>query len=115
MLIGDAPDQVPTNGDLGRLAFLDYIGLADTGASIPTIAAASSIIPTTSILFVSGTTAISTITVPPVFKNGGQITVIPTGTFTTTTSGNIALASTAIVSKAIIFTYDAISNKWYPN
>jgi hypothetical protein len=23
MLIGDAPDQVPTNGDLGRLAFLD--------------------------------------------------------------------------------------------
>jgi hypothetical protein len=30
MLIGDDPDQVPTNADLGRLAFQDTIPTAST-------------------------------------------------------------------------------------
>jgi len=30
--IGNRPHQVPTNADLGRLAYLDYINLADVGA-----------------------------------------------------------------------------------
>jgi hypothetical protein len=113
MLIGDDPDQVPTNADLGKLAFLDYLGLQDLGYSIPTIASAAAISPAAAIVFISGTAAISTIVSP--FKNGGQITLIPTGAFTTTTTGNIALASTAVVNKAIIMTYDGTSNKWYPN
>lgn len=91
-------------------------GLKATSAAAPTLASATTIAPTTQIAFVSGTTAIATITAPsPISLGGGQITLIPTGIFTTTTAGNIALASTAIVGKALIMTYDATTTKWYPS
>jgi len=87
----------------------------DTAASTPTIASATTIAPTTPYLFVSGTTTIQTITVPGGTTNGCQITIIPTGLFVTGLTGNIALASTAIVSKALIMTYSASTSKWYPS
>ena len=46
---------------------------------------------------------------------GGTITLIPTGAFTWTTAGNIAVAGTAVVSKALIMTYDYGTGKWYPS
>jgi hypothetical protein len=93
-----------------------FYGVASIGQVAPTIASTSTISPTTSIVFVSGTAAISTITPPTLISTtGGQVTLIPTGIFTTTTSGNIALASTAVVSKAMIMTYDAGTGKWYPS
>lgn len=65
--------------------------------------------------FVSGVTAIVTITPPvPISTQGGQITLIPTGLWTTTT-GNIALATAAVVNRAVIFTYDPTTTKWYPS
>lgn len=92
------------------------VGLHATSAAAPTIASATTIAPTTQIVFVSGTTAIDTITPPsPISLGGGQITIIPTGLFTTTLLGNIALASTAVVSKALIMTYDVTTAKWYPS
>jgi hypothetical protein len=95
---------------------LIYDKLIATGASAPTVASATTITPTTQIVFVSGTTAIATITPPsPISAGGGQITIIPTGVFTTTTAGNIALASTAVVNRALIMTYNAATNKWYPS
>lgn len=91
-------------------------GLRATSAAAPTIASATTIAPTTQIVFISGTTAIDTITPPsPISLGGGQITLIPTGLFTTTVLGNIALASTAVVSKALIMTYDVTTAKWYPS
>jgi len=93
-----------------------YAGLKATSAAAPTIASATTIAPTTQIVFVSGTTAIDTITPPsPISLGGGQITIIPTGIFTTTLLGNIALASTAVVGKALIMTYDVTTTKWYPS
>ena len=93
-----------------------FNGLVSTNAAAPTIASATTIAPTTQIVFVSGTTAIATITAPaPISTTGGQITIIPTGLFTTTTAGNIALASTAVVNKALIMTYDSTTAKWYPS
>ena len=87
-----------------------------TSAAAPTIASASTIAPTKAITFISGTTAIVTITAPsPISTGGGSITLIPTGIFTTTTAGNIALASTAVVSKALVMTYDVTTAKWYPS
>jgi len=87
-----------------------------TTAGAPTIASAATIAPVTPIAFVSGVTTINTITPPaPISTNGGQITLIPTGIFTTGVSGNIAIASTAVVSKALILTYDPITTKWYPS
>ena len=119
-LIGTAPDQVPVNGMLGKAAFLSQdvpvSGALQTIQTAPTIASATTIAPTALITFVSGTTAVANITVPQaLLQTGGQITLIPTGIFTTTTAGNIALATTAVVSKALIMTYDATTTKWYPS
>ena len=91
-------------------------GVLATSAAAPTIASATTIAPTKAITFISGVTPIVTITPPsPISLGGGQITLIPTGVFTTTTAGNIALASTSVVSKALIMTYDATTTKWYPS
>lgn len=70
--------------------------------------------PTYAITRVSGTAAITGLTVP---FNGfhGKITLIPTGIFTWTTATNIGLAGTAVVGKALDFTYDPYSAKWYPS
>jgi hypothetical protein len=90
--------------------------LRATPAVAGTIASATTIAPTAPITFISGTDAIETITAPaPISATGGQITLIPTGIFTTTTAGNIALATTAVVSKALIMTYDQATAKWYPS
>ena len=77
------------------------------------VAYASTITPTGSIFHLTTTAgAVATINVP---YTGfiGQITIIPDVAFTTTTAGNIALASTAVVGKAMIMTYDG--TKWYPS
>jgi hypothetical protein len=87
-----------------------------TNAAAPTIASATTIAPTKQITFISGTTAVVTITAAaPISAGGGTITLIPTGIFTWTTAGNIALAGTAVVSKALTMTYDATTAKWYPS
>jgi hypothetical protein len=85
-------------------------------AAAPTVASATTIAPTTPIAFVSGTTAVVTITAPaPISAGGGEIVLIPTGAFTWTTAGNIAVAGTAVVSRALTMTYDATTTKWYPS
>ena len=114
-LIGNKPNQVPLNADLGSLAFRDHVGIISNLNPAPTLASAATIQPTTPVVFVSGTTTINTITVPPQMVGGGQIIIIPTGAFATGTSGNIAIASTAVVSRALIMVYDAATVKWYPS
>lgn len=91
-------------------------GLHAHGGPAPTIASAGTIAPTTPVAFVSGTTTISTITAPsPISGTGGTIKLIPTGLWSTNTAGNIALATTAVVSRVLELTYDAITGKWYPS
>ena len=114
-LIGNKPNQVPRNGDLGRFAFRNHLGFEDLGASIPTLASAATITPTLKVCFVSGTTTINTIDKPADFVNGGQITLIPKGLWSTGTSGNIALATTAVVNRALVLTFDVVTNKRYPS
>ena len=120
-LIGTAPDQVPVNGMLGIAAFMDsdvgFSGAVNTLQVAPTIGSAATIAPTNTITFVSGATAIATITPPTnLLTGGGIIVLIPTGAWSTNTTGNIALATTAVVGKALIMTYDsAATAKWYPS
>jgi len=110
--LGSNTTVIGVSTTLGNRIF----GVASTGQVAPTVASATTIAPTKTITFISGTTAIATITAPSLIAStGGQITLIPTGIFTTTTAGNIALASTAVVSKALIMTYDATTTKWYPS
>jgi hypothetical protein len=113
--IGTGANEIPLNQYLGKLAYEDTVGLFATLNPAPTIASAATIQPLAPITFVSGITTINTITVPSEFVGGGQITLIPTGIFLTGTSGNIAVATTSVVSKALIMTYDATTTKWYPS
>jgi hypothetical protein len=89
-------------------------GVIAQEAAAVSIASASTIAPTKQITFVSGTAVISTIT-PPTAINGfaGQITLIPTGAWSTNIAGNIALPTTAVVSKALVMTYAA--GQWWPS
>lgn len=91
-------------------------GLKGNLGAAPTVASATTIAPTTAVVLVSGTTTIETITAPaPIDTLGGTITIIPTGIFVTGVTGNIALASTSVVSKALHMTYDPTTVKWYPS
>lgn len=96
-----------------------WVGASTVAGKVgSSIASASTIAPASPIVHVTGTTAIATITAPTECASSGfgcQITLIPDGAFTTTTAGNIAIASTAVVSKAMVMTYDNGTSKWYPS
>jgi hypothetical protein len=113
---GTAPQDIVLNQLLGSLAYYDRLPALSFANVAPTVASATSIIISAPVTFVSGTTAIETIAAPDLTATGGaQITLIPTGIFTTTTAGNIALATTAVVSRALTLTYDSATAKWYPS
>jgi hypothetical protein len=78
------------------------------------ITAAATITPTAQIAHVTGATPITTITIPSTGFNGVFV-MIPDSAFTTNTGGNIALASTAVVGRAMIMTYDSNAALWYPS
>lgn len=112
----------PTSGVLdnctGSPTFTNvkFSGLVVATAPAPTIASATTIAPTKPITFISGTTAIVTITPPTaILTGGGTITFIPTGAFTWTAAGNIAVLGTAVVNRALSLTYDVTTTKWYPS
>ena len=88
------------------------IAAANTTKDGGVIASALTINPKSNVVFVSGTAAIQNITVP-YFGFSGSITLLPTGAFTTITGGNIALASTAVVGKALTMTI--VGSTWYPS
>jgi hypothetical protein len=80
----------------------------------PVIASAATIAPTYGQHVVSGTEAIVNITVP---YDGfaGTIVLFPSGLFTWTAAGNIALLGSAVVGKALHMTYNPVTAKWYPS
>jgi hypothetical protein len=83
------------------------------GSASSVISSGTTIAPTGNIHHISGTTAIATITVPAGCTPTCSITLIPDGLWTTTTAGNISLASTAVVNKALILAWDG--TKWNPS
>jgi hypothetical protein len=91
-----------TDAEKTKLATINAVGIA--------VASATTITAPSTIFHVTGTTAISTITVPYAGFTG-QITIIPDEIFTLATGGNIAEAYTAIVSRAIQLIYDGTT--WY--
>lgn len=88
------------------------------GAVLALSTAGTSIAPTNPIHHVSGTSSgFATITVPPACPyTGCTVTLIPDAVWTSTASGgNIAVATTAVVGKAVIMTYDPGAGKWSPS
>lgn len=91
-------------------------GVQATSAAAPTLSITSNTIaPSVGVSFV-GAGLIKTITAPsPISTGGGSITIIPTAAFTTDVTGNIAIASTATIGRAMTFTYDVTTTRWYPS
>jgi hypothetical protein len=86
--------------------------------AVSTVASATTIALTTGLTHISGTTTIATITAPTNFavaSGGGCTILIPDGLWATNTAGNIAIATTAVVSKALEMCYDNATSKWYPS
>lgn len=82
------------------------------------LASAATIAPTAPLTHVNGTTQINWITVPAQFAQrgfGGCLRLIPDSPFTTGTSGNIAIVTTAVVSRTLEMCYDSATAKWYPS
>lgn len=81
--------------------------------------AAGAILPSGPLFHVTGTAAVTGFTIPvgcnATVRGGCQFTIIPDGVFTWTTAGNIALAGTAVVNKALTFVWDATNSKWIPS
>ena len=108
--------DITGGANAGSFTSLTLSGVLATNAAAPTLTSAATIVPTTAISFVSGTATIQDITPPAVMSGkGGQVILIPTGLWVTNTLGNIALASTAVVSKALIMVFDSTTGKWYPS
>jgi hypothetical protein len=88
----------------------------DVGPAAVTAAVASAagkITPSGPLFHITGTAAITGFNIPVGFT-GGNVCAIPDGIFTTTNANNIAIASTAVVSKTECWTYDTNAAKFYP-
>lgn len=86
-------------------------GAPTLGSTVASTAGAIAI--TGTVFKVSGTSAITGITAPAGLGVGFTIAINPTGVFTWTAAGNIALAGTAVVAKILYFTWDG--SKWVPS
>lgn len=83
---------------------------------IATVASAATIAPTTGVVHVNGTAAISTIT-PIVGCTTNTwscvLRIIPDAAFTFTTGGNLFWAPTVTIGHMLTFAYDPGTTKWY--
>lgn len=88
--------------------------LVPPGPTAAVASAAGVVLPTGPLFHITGTAAITGFTLPVGF-NTGSFTVIPDAIFTWTAAGNIGLAGTAVVSKALTFTWDNNASKFFPS
>lgn len=102
---------------MSDLLFQDISTVAsDKNAKPVTLASATTIAPTTFVTFLTGTTAIATIT-PPV-SGAHMLCLISTDSGTTNatvTTGNIIKVSTFVQNKALFVVYDPLTAKYYPS
>ena len=87
-----------------------------TTAAASTLGITANVLPTPKAINFVAAGLIKTITVPTLFSTGGgEITLIPTAAFTWDATGNIAVAGTAVISRALTMTYDSFTAKFYPS
>lgn len=88
-----------------------------TTTAVASVAGAT--LPSGPLFHVTGTNAITSWTVPVgcngTATGGCSFTIIPDAVCTWTAAGNIALAGSCVVNKALTFTWDAKNSKWIPS
>lgn len=78
------------------------------------IASAATVAPVNQIHLITGTAAIVNITLPYTGFQGTLI-FLPAAAFTWTAAGNIAVLGTAVALRAVMFTYNPTTAKFYPS
>jgi len=106
----DGVQYTPSGTGAVATTVQSYLNLLQSSGA--QVTAANTITPTGAIFHVTGATVIKIINLPYVGFTG-FITLIPDSAFTTDATGNIALASTGVINKAMTMTYDG--TKWYPS
>jgi len=84
------------------------------GVTATVASAAGPITPSGPLFTVSGTAAITGFT-QPIGYAGAPFCIIPSGIFTTTAAGNIAVASTAVVGRQLCYSYNSSTDKFTPS
>jgi len=122
LIVGGAPGlgaEVGTTWDcLGLTTAGQWVNTNGNGIGFPTLGAtiaspAGVITPSGTYFKVSGTNAITGITLPAGAAPGFTLAFEPTGVFTWTTATNIILAGTAVVGKVLYFVWNGA--KWVPS
>lgn len=102
---------------LGATTAGQYAQTSDNGPAVlgSTMASTAGVLglPTGTILTVSGTNAITGITLPAGAQPGFRLSIVPSGVFTWTAATNISLAGTAVVNKLLEFVWNG--SKWVPS
>lgn len=80
-------------------------------SSVLTIAA--NVIAPTNAVHHLGAGLVKTITVPAILTPTGSLTLVPDAAFTWDATGNISVAGTAVINRAVTFTWDG--TKWNPS
>jgi hypothetical protein len=107
------PVVVEVSRVIGSQLYQGNMGMENIGA---VLAIAGNLIAPVYGIHHVGAGLIKNITVPSALQNvGGTITLIPDAAFTTDATGNIALASTAVVSRVMTMTWDPVAAKWFPS
>ena len=115
-IMGTPTLGTPVSGTLTNCTGLPIAtGISGLGSNVATFLTTPSSANLRSALTDETGTGSAVFAISPISVGGGQITLIPTGVFTTTNAGNIAIASTAVVGKALTMTYDSTTTKWYPS
>jgi hypothetical protein len=117
-----AGDRDPLNNGilfdcLGLTTAGQWVRVSESGGTPilgTTVASPAGVMTATGTIFiVSGTAAITGITLPAGWAPGVSLYIVPSGVFTWTTATNIAIAGTAVVNKLLIFTWSG--TKWVPS
>lgn len=96
----------------GQWARVDSPGLVVLGSTMASTAGTLGAF-TGTVFTVSGTNAITGFTNPAGVAPGFRIGIVPSGVFTWTAAGNIAIAGTAVVNKLLEFVWNG--SKWIPS
>ncbi len=108
----------PYSGDIFQCLGSQWVQVDSPGR--PTVAATAAaptglLTITATNMVLSGTNAMTGINVPVGWATGMSFTIMPSGAFTWTTATNLAVAGTAVAGKALTFTWNATTSKWYPS
>lgn len=111
--VGTTYDCLGSSGTTNNGQFIQTNGSNSIVIKGATVASTATVAITGNYFVVSGTNTIATITVPAGWGLGQCIAIEPSGVFLTTTTGNISIASTAVVSKMLFECWNG--TKWNPS